>query len=321
MSSITITVPLDYFALTRASDMLHGMALDLENQGKQQARRGDDKPVSDRPGRADADAAFVDPYDNPDARTDHIEATIPASEGGTMPDEEKDAAAVFGSQPGKPATSAQTATAPGTAQPAETTPPPAATAEAPAPAQNATVPEAPSDSPNEPAEPAPAAASPGTASEATAPHGVELDSDGLPWDSRIHAGSKGKLAKTKQWKKKRGVDPELVEEVEAELRAAMSASPANPVEAKPTPAPAPAPAASEKPAPAPAPASGPAPAPAAATGAITSFPALMQRITAAGIAQADVTAAVNKQGLQALPLLAARPDLIPAVAAELFPGG
>jgi hypothetical protein len=281
--------------------MLHGMALDLENQGKQQARRGDDKPVSDRPGRADAEAAFVDPYDNPDARTDHIEATIPASEGGTMPDEEKDAATVFGSRPGKPATSAPTATAPGTAQPVETTPPPAATAEAPGTAPNATVTEAPSDSPNEPAEPATAAASPGTASEATAPHGVELDSDGLPWDSRIHAGSKGKLAKTKQWKKKRGVDQDLVDQVEAELRAAMSASPANPVEAKPTPA--------------------PAPAPAAATGAITSFPALMQRITAAGIAQADVTAAVNKQGLQALPLLAARPDLIPAVAAELFPGG
>lgn len=279
MSSITITVPLDYFALTRASDMLHGMALDLDKEGKRQARR------------SDAETAFSEA--------------------------EKGAAAVFGGAPGKspsPSLFAETATEPAIAPPAETTPRPAATAEAPATAPSATDQAAPNTDPNAaPATgPAPAAASSGPAPADTpaAPAGVELDSDGLPWDSRIHSGSKGKLAKTKQWKKKRGVDPALVEQVEAELKAAMSASPANPVEPSAeahTPTPAPAPAAPASPAPAPAP-----------SGAITTFPALMQKITAQGVPQADVTAAVNKQGLQALPLLAARPDLIPAVAATLF---
>lgn len=266
MSSITITVPLDYFALTRASDMLHGMALDLDKEGKRQARRSD-------------------------AETASSEA-------------EKDAAAVFGGAPGKspsPSLFADSATDPGSSTETGTS--------APAPVE----PEEPA-SPNAApaAEPAPAAASSGPAPADTpaAPAGVELDSDGLPWDPRIHSGSKGKLAKTKQWKKKRGVDPALVEQVEAELKAAMSASPANPVEPSAeahTPTPAPAPASPASPAPAPAP-----------SGVITTFPALMQKITAQGVPQADVTAAVNKQGLQALPLLAARPDLIPAVAATLF---
>ena len=69
-----------------------------------------------------------------------------------------------------------------------------------------------------------------------------------------------------------------------------------------------------------APAEKPAAAPAekpAATGAVTTFPALMAAITANAIDQVAVTAAVNAQGLTALPLLAARPDLIPAVAAAL----
>lgn len=65
-----------------------------------------------------------------------------------------------------------------------------------------------------------------TAPPATAPAtsmaGVELDSDGLPWDSRIHSSSRKKLAKTQQWKKARGVDADLVARVEAELRQAMA---------------------------------------------------------------------------------------------------
>jgi hypothetical protein len=65
----------------------------------------------------------------------------------------------------------------------------------------------------------------GTAPPATGPAtstGVELDADGLPWDSRIHSSSRKKLAKTQQWKKARGVDSDLVERVEAELRQAMA---------------------------------------------------------------------------------------------------
>jgi hypothetical protein len=47
--------------------------------------------------------------------------------------------------------------------------------------------------------------------------GLELDANGLPWDGRVHAESKGKIADG-TWRKKRGVDQALVTEVEARLR-------------------------------------------------------------------------------------------------------
>ena len=197
--------------------------------------------------------------------------------------------------------------------------------------------------------------------ETTAPTatGVELDKAGLPWDARIHGAKKLKTAKEQTWKKIRGVDPELVKTVEAELRAALVASPAEPVEAV---APAPKPAA-----PAPA-ASAPAPALKSILKYVTpqgnftedelvaagwtseqvkalpvvpldsttekddeidalsntgmTFPEFMAKVTreqAAGeIDQAAVLAAVNAQGLASLPLLATRPDLIPAIDTALF---
>lgn len=275
MKSISITVPMDYAALTRASDMLHGMAIDV--------REGADagQVNTDWAKGTSASSTAVDDQHTPDPNH------VPDED---YPAEEKDAAAVFGSQPGKPA---------------ETTAPPAATADTPAEAD-----ESPS-SPNEPAQPAPAAASPGEANEATGAPGVELDSDGLPWDARIHAGSKTRLKKSQQWKPKRGVDPDLKAEVEAELRAAMSAGGSAEKPAAPA-----APAEPAKPAPPAAPA-----APAEPQGAITTFPALMSRITSAGITQERASAAAKNQGLPSLPLLATRPDLIPAVAAELFPEG
>ena len=49
------------------------------------------------------------------------------------------------------------------------------------------------------------------------------------------------------------------------------------------------------------------------------FPDLMAAITAASLDEATVLVAVQNQGIQATPLLAARPDLVPAVYAELFP--
>lgn len=51
---------------------------------------------------------------------------------------------------------------------------------------------------------------------------VELDSEGLPWDSRIHSSSRGKIANG-TWKLMRGSDPARVEAVKGELRALMSA--------------------------------------------------------------------------------------------------
>lgn len=298
MKSISITVPMDYAALTRASDMLHGMALDV----REGATAG---PVNtDWAKGTAASSTAVDDQNAPDPNH------VPDEDYAT---EEKDAAAVFGN-----GAAAQTATGPGIAPPAETTPPPVAGATGPEPAQTATGPESSrTDSPNGPAQPAPAAASPGEANEATGTPGVELDSDGLPWDARIHAGSKTKLKKSQQWKPKRGVDPDLKAEVEAELRAAMSAGGSAEEPAGPA-----APAEPAKPAPPAAPAEPAKPAPAAAAeGAITTFPALMSRITSAGITQEQAAAAAKNQGLPSLPLLATRPDLIPAVAAELFPEG
>lgn len=94
----------------------------------------------------------------------------------------------------------------------------------------------------------PAAAIPGGAAEYVAPAapaapapvpGAAVDSSGLPWDARIHAGNKA----TKQdgtWKVKKGInDPSFIPRIEAELRAAMAA-PAAPAAAVPPAAPAPA---------------------------------------------------------------------------------
>ena len=272
MKTISLTVPMDYNALTRASDMLHGLAIDLSKEKP--------APVVTGPG---ASSTAVDDQ--------HIAAPAPAAI------TEPAATEVFA--------------APNADTVASVTEQPAESAQPAAPAESATT-----------AEPVTTAA---------APAGVEVDSDGLPWDHRIHAlgagGTHNKLKKTQQWKKKRGVDAALVAEVEAELRAAMSAGPANPVVTTGNAAtaavePSPAPASPASPAAAPTTAAAavqpasPAPAPAPA-GGTTTFPALMAAITANGIDQAAVTAAVNAQGLQALPLLAARPDLIPAVAAAL----
>lgn len=75
--------------------------------------------------------------------------------------------------------------------------------------------------PQPPAPPAPALdALTGTAALPTPPApGVDRDSAGLPWDERIHASTKSKIADG-TWKSKRGVDAALVVAVEEELRAA-----------------------------------------------------------------------------------------------------
>jgi hypothetical protein len=71
-----------------------------------------------------------------------------------------------------------------------------------------------------PAAPA-AAAAPTATAQPSAPAGVDVDAKGLPWDSRIHASTKVKNADG-TWRARRGVDPQLVLTVEAELRAALA---------------------------------------------------------------------------------------------------
>lgn len=139
--------------------------------------------------------------------------------------------------------------------------------------------------------------------------GVKL-ADGLPWDERIHSGSKATYSKPPHgWKLKRGVDKALVDKVEAELREALAASPSNPVVPEsatepdaatvfggPTP-----PAIEEAP----------------NVVAPTNFVELNLAITAAGLSQDRITAAVNAAGLQNYMLLPTRSDLIPFVAGQL----
>lgn len=286
MKTISLTVPMDYNALTRASDMLHGLALDLNREEGKVANEAP-KPTTAAPDAQTLTTAATPAPTTTDAATsgtsDNTAGPGPST---TAVDDqhtpEPDAASVFGGP--KPETAPTTATVP--AGPGETS------TEA---AVDATTENTQAGKPAESTETAPAG------------NGVDLAPSVntgtlIPWDARIHAGSKAKLAKKPHgWKMKRGVSDELVDQVEAELIAAMKASPANPVESTPAPA---------------------APAqPAAPTGAVTTFPALMSAITSNKIDPAAVTAAVNKAGLQSLPLLAARPDLIPTVAAELGFGG
>lgn len=63
-----------------------------------------------------------------------------------------------------------------------------------------------------PVQPAPTVASP-------TPVGVELDPRGFPWDARIHSSSKARVVKGNLWKYARNTPQELIDQVEAELRA------------------------------------------------------------------------------------------------------
>lgn len=142
---------------------------------------------------------------------------------------------------------------------------------------------------------------------------IELDRRGFPWDNRIHSRTKSKTSDG-LWKSMRGVNPEMVRSVEAELMQAMSApviSPSIP------PAPA-----NYTPPEMQAPFSPP---PMAITDPIlppqNDFPALMHKITAAvnsgKIKSASVLKIVQDFGLPSLPVVATRPDLIPAIIANL----
>lgn len=94
------------------------------------------------------------------------------------------------------------------------------------------------------------------------------DKNGLPWDERIHAGTKA-LNGDGTWKKRRGVDDATVAAVTAELTGAAPA---------PTPEPTPAP----QPEPTPA----PTPAPVPSTNRIQDFQQIVQELQKAGTAAA-----------------------------------
>ena len=54
--------------------------------------------------------------------------------------------------------------------------------------------------------------------------GIERDRRGLPWDGRIHASSRARVADG-TWRMRRGVDDMVIKKVEAELKAAWGSSP------------------------------------------------------------------------------------------------
>jgi hypothetical protein len=205
--------------------------------------------------------------------------------------------------------------------------------------------------PNVPAPPAlnTAPAAPIAAPQTANPVGaVDLDKHGLPWDGRIHAESKAKIADG-TWRKKRGVDPALVATVEAELRQVMGAAPAaapavpmfidGKIEYRPMPTP-PEPGMFLAPGVAPhevstpalptapvAPVAPPPPAPLAAPvgevpqDARAQFVGLVGRASAAiqagKVTQAEITQCCAAAGVPALPLLANRLDLVAQVAAQV----
>jgi hypothetical protein len=156
--------------------------------------------------------------------------------------------------------------------------------------------------------------------------GVELDKDGFPWDARIHAESKARIADG-TWRKKRNLDPTVKATVEAELRQLMGA-PAAPL----------APVRFDQPAfgdantsvnaiVPPPPVAGAAPVMQAAPNvappadARAMFVGLVGRASAAiqggKVTQAEVAQCCAAHGVAALPLLANRLDLVSQVAAQV----
>lgn len=149
--------------------------------------------------------------------------------------------------------------------------------------------------------------------------GVELDDTGLPWDVRINSkNSKNEKVKVKNgtWRLKRNVDKNLVPIVLAELRAAMSAPIPRVIPTAPV---APAPVVQEVPEVPEVPA---VPEPPADTPQAVTFPQFLQKVTDRSTTQwgPQYTEAVKKilaaKGIAGLPLLMARPDLIPEIDCE-----
>lgn len=162
---------------------------------------------------------------------------------------------------------------------------------------NAPAPPAGAPLPPAPLAPAPPAGAPPAP---PAPPAVDLDSDNLPWDARIHSGKKTKIV-SGQWKRLRGVSADTLSIVTEELKNLMTTAP---------PATPPAP-------PATPPATPPAIPPVLPVSAPTTFEDFVVAMVKVGKTNADVDPLLAKRGIKALNLLGARPDLIPEIWAEL----
>lgn len=176
---------------------------------------------------------------------------------------------------------------PGAASTAGVPPPPSAPATIGVPPPPSAAPPAPTV--QVPAPPAPSAASPDNP--------VQTDKRGLPWDERIHTSTRSVNADG-SWRNKPRVDATYREGVENELRQLMST-------------------------PAPVQAAGVPPPPAAPETDV--WPDFLMRVAGARSAGKldinQVNEVCAKFGIAQMPLLANRPDIVPAVEAELVARG
>lgn len=140
--------------------------------------------------------------------------------------------------------------------------------------------------------------------ESEAPAGVELDAQGLPWDARIHAGTQAKN-KDGTWRNKRGVDPELLESVTAELKRVQSMPIGQPAPPPPPPAPPAPPAPPEPPAPPAAPEAPPATAP-----ELLAWAARTGKTPAQCAAACKFIGLVDAEGNGQISLVLSRPDAV-----------
>jgi len=160
------------------------------------------------------------------------------------------------------------------------------------------------------------------------PNCPELDANGLPWDARIHAGSKAKL-QDGTWRKKRGVDDEDYNRIVEELKQLMSApvrtpelvgdgvsddTAASQEQQGATIVPPPPPPPMQSPEAAGIVTTEPGPAP-------DTFPAFLKAVTmkvqAKELTIEQVNSALQPHGVANLQLLGGRPDLIPQIWADL----
>ena len=145
-----------------------------------------------------------------------------------------------------------------------------------------------------------------------------VDASGLPWDARIHSESKATVADG-TWRKRRGVDPELVKQVEAELRgespAATEPSASAPtvadIPAPPAPAVVPPPPAAVPLAPAPAPEAAPAP----ETAPARTLTDLSAAVAQGKLKMTDLIAKAQEQGCADVVALTNNPLALAAVIA------
>jgi len=160
------------------------------------------------------------------------------------------------------------------------------------------------------------------------PNCPELDASGLPWDARIHAGSKAKL-QDGTWRKKRGVDDEDYNRVIEELKSLMAApvrmlKPVGDGVSDDTAAPQEQQGATIVPPPPPPPVQSPEVAGIVTTElgqAPDTFPAFLKAVTmkvqAKELTIEQVNSALKPHGVANLQLLGGRPDLIPQIWADL----